>query len=185
MRIISGSMRGTKLYTLEGDNTRPTLDRVKEALFSKINFEIQDATMLDLFAGSGALGLESLSRGARKIFLCDNSIEAIRIINQNVEKTKTKDKVSLLHMDYRKALQELKDKNIKVDIVFLDPPYKTEFAEEAANYIVNNELLNKDGFIVLETDDNDKILNNLDNSLLEIREIKKYGRVYLLFLYSK
>ena len=69
MRIISGTMRGTKLYTLEGDNTRPTLDRVKEALFSKINFEIQDATILDLFAGSGALGLESLSRGAEKIYV--------------------------------------------------------------------------------------------------------------------
>ena len=185
MRIISGTMRGTKLYTLEGDNTRPTLDRVKEALFSKINFEIQDATILDLFAGSGALGLESLSRGAEKIFLCDNSRDAIKIINQNIDKTKTKDKVSLLNMDYKKALEELKRLNIKFDIVFLDPPYKTEYAENAAKYIVENELLNEDGFIILETDDKDRVLNNLDKDLLEIKEIKKYGRVYLLFLYSK
>lgn len=185
MRIISGTMRGTKLYTLEGDNTRPTLDRVKEALFSKINFEIQDATVLDLFAGSGALGLESLSRGAEKVFLCDNSRDAIKIINQNIEKTKTKDKVSLLNMDYKKALEELKRLNTKLNVVFLDPPYKTDFAEDAAKFIVENELLKEDGFIVLETDDKDKVLNNLDTNILDIKEIKKYGRVYLLFIYSK
>lgn len=185
MRIISGTMRGTILYTLEGDNTRPTLDRVKEALFSKINFEIQDATILDLFAGSGALGLESLSRGADKVFLCDNSRDAIKIINQNLEKTRTKDKVSLLNMDYKKALEELRKQDIKFDIVFLDPPYKTDFAEDAAKYIVENGLLKIDGFIVLETDEKERVLNNLDTNILEIREIKKYGRVYLLFIYSK
>ena len=185
MRIISGSMRGTKLYTLEGDNTRPTLDRVKEALFSKINFEIQDATILDLFAGSGALGLESLSRGAEKIFLCDNSRDAIKIINQNIEKTKTKDNVSLLNMDYKRALEELKRLKVKFDIVFLDPPYKTEFAEDAAKYIVENGMLKSDGFIIIETDEEDRVLNNLDTNILEIRETKKYGRVYLIFLASK
>ena len=185
MRIISGTMRGTKLYTLEGDNTRPTLDRVKEALFSKINFEIQDATILDLFAGSGALGLESLSRGAEKVFLCDNSRDAIKIINQNIEKTKTKDKVSLLNMDYKKALEELRIQKIKFDIVFLDPPYKTDFAEDAAKYIVENKLLKEGGFIILETDEKERVLNNLDTDILEVKEIKKYGRVYLLFIYSK
>lgn len=185
MRIISGTMRGTKLYTLEGDNTRPTLDRVKEALFSKINFEIQDATILDLFAGSGALGLESLSRGAEKVFLCDNSRDAIKIINQNIEKTKTKDKVSLLNMDYKKALEELRIQKIKFDIVFLDPPYKTDFAEDAAKYIVENKLLKEEGFIILETDEKERVLNNLDTDILEVKEIKKYGRVYLLFIYSK
>ena len=185
MRIISGTMRGTKLYTLEGDNTRPTLDRVKEALFSKINFEIQDATILDLFAGSGALGLESLSRGAEKVFLCDNSRDAIKIINQNIEKTKTKDKVSLLNMDYKKALEELRIQKIKFDIVFLDPPYKTDFAENATKYIVENKLLKEDGFIVLETDEKERVLKNLDTNILDINEIKKYGRVYLLFIYSK
>ena len=185
MRIISGTMRGTKLYTLEGDNTRPTLDRVKEALFSKINFEIQEAMVLDLFAGSGALGLEALSRGAENVFLCDNSREAIKIINQNIEKTRTKDKVTLLNMDYKKALEELKKINVKFDIIFLDPPYKTNFAEYAAKYIVTNGILNKDGLIILETDEKEKVLNNLDTDILEVKEIKKYGRVYLLFINSK
>ena len=185
MRIISGTMRGTKLYTLEGDNTRPTLDRVKEALFSKINFELQDATILDLFAGSGALGLEALSRGAEKVFLCDNSRDAIKVINQNIEKTKTKDKITLLNMDYKKALEEIKKLDVKFDVVFLDPPYKTDFAENATKYIVENKLLKEDGFIVLETDEKERVLKNLDTNILDFNEIKKYGRVYLLFIYSK
>ena len=185
MRIIGGTMRGTKLYTLEGENTRPTLDRVKEALFSKINFELQDAIVLDLFSGSGSLGLEAISRGAEKSFLCDNSRDAIKIINQNIEKTRTKDKISLLNMDYQKALSEMKKEKIKFDIVFLDPPYKTDFAEDAAKFIIENGLLNDEGLIVLETDNKEKVLEKLDTNILEIKDIKKYGRVYLLFLYSK
>ena len=185
MRIISGTMRGTKLYTLEGENTRPTLDRVKEALFSKINFEIQDAIVLDLFSGSGSLGLEAVSRGAKQAYLCDNSRDAIKIINQNIEKTKTKDRTVLFASDYKKTLEELIKKQVKFDIVFLDPPYKTNFAEEAAKIIIQEKLLNEDGLIVLETDDKEKILKNLDTNILEIDDIKKYGRVYLLFLYSK
>ena len=87
MRIISGTARGTKLYTLEGyETTRPTLDRVKEALFSKINLELYDSTILDLFSGSGALALESLSRGAKCAYACDNSFKAIKIIKQNIRK---------------------------------------------------------------------------------------------------
>ena len=185
MRIISGTMRGTKLYTLEGDNTRPTLDRVKEALFSKINFEIQDAIILDLFSGSGALGLEAISRGAKQAYLCDNSKNAIKIINQNIEKTKTKERTVLLAADYKKALEEIIKKQLKFDIVFLDPPYKTDYAEDAAQIIIENKLLNEDGFIILETDDKEKVLKKLDTNIFEIKEIKKYGRVYLIFLYSK
>ena len=84
MRIISGSLRGSKLFTLEGENTRPTLDRVKEALFSKINYDLPDKVILDLFSGSGALALEALSRGAKKAYLCDSSRDAIKIIKQNL-----------------------------------------------------------------------------------------------------
>lgn len=185
MRIISGTMRGTKLFTLEGENTRPTLDRVKEALFSKINYILPDSTVLDLFSGSGALGLESLSRGAKKVYLCDQSRDAIKIINQNIEKTRSKEKTELLNCDYKKALEEFKNKNIKFDIVFLDPPYKTDFAEDAVLKIINTNLLNEDGLIILETDNDKKVIKNLDTELIEIDDIKKYGRVYLLFLYSR
>ena len=182
MRIISGTMRGTKLFTLEGENTRPTLDRVKEALFSKINYDLQDAVVLDLFAGSGAL---SLSRGAKQAVLCDSSRDAIKIIKQNIEKTRTNDKTLLLTCDYKKALDELKNRKMKFDIVFLDPPYLTDFAEVAAKMIIENEMLNEDGLIVLETDNEKKVIDNLDTNILEIKDIKKYGRVFLLFLNRK
>ncbi len=88
MRIIAGEKRGTKLYTLEGLNTRPTLDRVKESLFNIIQSEIRDGIFLDIFAGSGAIGLEAVSRGAKKAILCDNNKQAIQIIKKNIEKTR-------------------------------------------------------------------------------------------------
>ena len=185
MRIISGDFRGTKLFTLEGLNTRPTLDRVKEALFSKINFELQDSVVLVLFAGSGALALESISRGAKEAVLCDSSREAIKIIKQNIEKTKTNEKTLILNLDYKKALEDLKNKDIKFDIVFLDPPYQTDFAEEAVKIIIENKLLNEDAIIILETDNKEKVIKNLDTELIEIKDIKKYGRVDLLFLNRK
>ncbi len=185
MRIISGTMRGTKLFSLEGNNTRPTLDRVKEALFSKINYDLQDAVVLDLFSGSGALALEALSRGAKKAFLCDSSIDAIKIINKNIEKTKTSDKIVLLKCDFKRALEKFKNEKIKFDIVFLDPPYITDFAQEATKFILENNLLNKDGMIILETNDKERILEKLDKDILEIKDIKKYGKVYLIFLYLK
>lgn len=185
MRIISGNLKGTKLFTLDGNNTRPTLDRVKEALFSKINYDLIDAMVLDLFTGSGALALEALSRGAKKSVLCDNSKEAIKIIKKNIEKTRTNDETILLNCDYKKALEKLKEEKFKFDIVFLDPPYETNFAEDASKIILENDLLTQDGIIVLETDNKEKVISNLDTNLFEIKDIKRYGRVYLLFLNRK
>ena len=185
MRIISGSMRGTKLFTLEGENTRPTLDRVKEALFSKINEKLFDSVVLDLFAGSGALGLESLSRGAKKAVLCDSSRDAIKIINQNIVKTKTEENTLLLNCDYKKALQSIIDYNLKFDIVFLDPPYKTNYAIDSVKLIINNNLLQNDGIIIIETDELNRVKENLDENIINIYDVKKYGRVNLLFLNKK
>ena len=96
MRIIAGKNKGTKLFTLDGINTRPTLDRVKEPLFSIINFDLPDSMVLDLFSGSGALGLEAISRGAKYAYLCDNSRDAIKIIKQNIEKTKNENQTVVL-----------------------------------------------------------------------------------------
>lgn len=185
MRIISGTMRGTKLFTLEGENTRPTLDRVKEALFSKINYNLQSAVVLDLFSGSGALALESLSRGAEKAYLCDSSRDAMKIIRQNIEKTRTQEKTVLLNCDYKKALEEFINKKNKFDIIFLDPPYQTDYAENAVKMILEYNLLNEDGTIILETDNQEKVLENLEKAKITIKDIKRYGRVYLLFLGSE
>ena len=104
MRIISGTARGTKLFTLEGLDTRPTLDRVKEPLFNIINFDLEDAVVLDLFAGSGALGLEAISRGAKKVFLCEKNRNAANIVEKNIEKTKFQDQAILIRNDFEKAI---------------------------------------------------------------------------------
>lgn len=185
MRIISGTMRGTKLFTLEGQNTRPTLDRVKEALFSKINYDLIDSEILDLFSGSGALALESLSRGAKKSVICDNSRDAIKIIKQNIDKTRTNDKAVLLNCDYKQALEKCKNESFKFNIIFLDPPYESNFAEDATKLIINYDLLAKDGTIIIETDNKEKVISNLDTNDIDIKDIKRYGRVYLLFLNRK
>lgn len=182
MRIIAGRMKGTKLFTLEGKNTRPTLDRVKEPLFSIINFNLEDAIVLDLFSGSGALGLESISRGAKKAYLCDNSYEAIRVINQNVEKTKSDKQVSIISKSFVKALEEFNIQKIKFDIIFLDPPYKTDYAEQATEFIVKNDLLSSNGIIIIETDEKEKVLEKLQNIDINMYDERKYGRVTLLFL---
>ena len=105
MRIIGGKARGTKLYTLEGNNTRPTLDRVRESLFNIIQKEIPNCIFLDLFSGSGAVGLEAISRGAKKSILCDNNKKAIDIIKKNIEKTHFKNEVQLYNMSYENLLK--------------------------------------------------------------------------------
>lgn len=180
MRIIGGIARGTKLYTLEGENTRPTLDRVKESLFNIIQNKIQDSIFLDLFSGSGAIGLEALSRGARKVIVCDKSKEACNIIRKNMKKTHFTENVELYQADFKDALQnEIKE---KIDIVFLDPPYKTNFAIEAIKIIFEKELLKEESIIIIETDDRDRIIENLKDRNCEIIDIRKYGRAYLIFL---
>lgn len=182
MRIISGSARGTKLYTLEGDATRPTLDRVKEPLFSIIQHYITDANVLDLFAGSGALSLEALSRGAEKAILCDYSRKAINIIRQNIEKTKLEEKTEVWNIDYEKALEKLKEQQEKFDIIFLDPPYRKNYLINSIERIIKYNLLTKDGIIVAETDE-EISFEKVEEA--DVFDIRKYGRVKLIFIRRK
>lgn len=179
MRIISGIARGTKLYTLDGNNTRPTLDRIKEPLFSIIQNNIKDAIALDLFSGSGALGLEALSRGAKKAILCDKSYEAMDVIKRNIDKTHFEEKTEVFYGDYKKCLDKL---NEKIDLIFIDPPYKLNIAVKAVDIILKKDLLAKDGIIVLETDDEQREIGQLESLNINIKDIRTYGRVKLIFL---
>lgn len=185
MRVVSGMARGTKLYTLEGSNTRPTLDRVKEALFNIIQYDLENSNILDLFAGSGSLGIEALSRKAKFCAFCDNSYEATTIIKKNIEKTRFNDLSKIYNMAYDKALLKMKNENLKYDIVFLDPPYETDYIQKSLELIIKYELLNDDAILILETDDQDRILKELENIQLDIRDVRKYGRVSLIFLKRK
>ena len=181
MRIISGIARGTKINTIESTSTRPTLDRVKEALFSIIQNYIEDANVLDLFAGSGALGLESISRGASKCIFCEKSYETTKILKQNVQKTHFEDKSIVIKKDYKICLKELTE---KFNIIFLDPPYRLNIAVDALKRILDLKLLSKDAIVVLETDDENRELQEIEkqNLKIEIKKIRKYGRVKLMFL---
>ena len=179
MRIIGGKARGTKLYTLEGENTRPTLDRVKESLFNIIQNEIRDSIFLDLFSGSGAIGLEAISRGAKKAILCDKSQEAIKIIKKNIEKTKFSEGIEVYLSDYEELL---KNKiNEKIDIIYIDPPYNTEFAYRAIQIITEKKLVEKTSLMIIETD-RDEIKNDIKALPIEVIDYRRYGRAKLIFV---
>lgn len=184
MRIISGTAKGTKLYTLEGLETRPTLDRVKESLFNIIRNEIEDSTVLDLFSGSGAIGLEFASRGAKKVYLCDKSKDACNIIRKNIEKTHLQEKVELFNEDFIKTINNIKNK--KIDIIYLDPPYKTDFIKIALEELIKKEILTQETLIILETDEKERITKQIEEFKgIEIADERKYGRAYILFLNKK
>lgn len=151
MRIITGSARGIALATLEGENTRPTADRTKEALFSMIQFEIEGRKCLDLFAGSGQLGLEALSRGAAHCVFIDEAREAVDIVLANAKKTKLNDRCRVSTGSYDRYLKSAAGKEA-FDIIFLDPPYNTDYIAKSLELIAEGDLLRAGGRIVCESD---------------------------------
>lgn len=183
MRIISGKARGTKLYTLEGENTRPTLDRVKESIFNILQGKIEGAQILDLFSGSGAIGLEFLSRGAERAVLCDKSKEAINIIKKNIEKTHMEKRVQVINTDFENCLEKLK--NEQFDIIYLDPPYKTTYILQSLEKIIQLNIAKKESQIIIETDDVERIEKEIENLNIEIIDKRKYGRATIIFLHLK
>ena len=182
MRVISGTARGKKLSSLEGLETRPTLDRVKEALFNILQFDLKDAKVLDLFSGSGALGIEALSRGAKEAIFCDNSNKAIQIINKNLEDTRLQNKAKVINKDYLNTIKQLHNESKKFNIVFLDPPYKTNYAIKSIEQILKYNLLDNDGIIIVETDDENKIDDIKKNNNIEVYDTRKYGIVFIIFI---
>ncbi len=183
MKVISGKYKGRKLKGYNLEQTRPTMDRVKESLFAMIQYSLNNAIVLDLFSGSGNLGIESLSMNAQKTYLVDKSKEAISMIKTNLKNLEVeKEKFEVIKSDFQKALLFLKESNIKLDIIFLDPPYKTNYIEESIKLITNYDLLNKNGIIVCESDDRKKIIYS--EVYKEIKN-KKYGDKYIVILEKK
>ena len=182
MRVISGTARGTKLNSIDELSTRPTLDRVKESLFNIISSRIDESVVLDLFAGSGAIGIEFLSRGCRTAYLCDKSSKAVDMIRQNLDKTRLQDNAMVLNMDYQKCLQKLANDGVTFDIIFIDPPYKDDIAVDSVRMILSLKLLKEDGIIIIETDEKEREIENLKKLDVEIYDCRKYGRANLIFL---
>lgn len=170
MRIIAGKYKGKILNTFEADNIRPTSDMVKEAICSKIQFDLPDSVVLDLFGGTGNFGFECLSRGAKEVVICDNNDKSINIIKKN--NALLKENAVILQGDYNKCLKMLSAKNYKFDIIFLDPPYKTAYGEQAMQLILNLNLLKEDGLLIFE---HAKDKPEYDYSGYELLVQKKYG----------
>ncbi len=150
MRVISGSARGCNLVTPEGLDTRPTTDRIKETLFNIIAFDLAECRFLDLFSGSGAIGIEALSRGAEKAVFVDNSAESKKAIEKNLKHTKLEGKARVISKDVFAAIESLKTSGEKFDIVFIDPPYMKGFNEDVLKALVKAEILADGCRIILE-----------------------------------
>ena len=147
MRVISGKARGVTLATPKGEQTRPTADRVKEALFSIIQFDLPGAKVLDLFGGTGQLGIEALSRGAMHAVFVDARAEACSLIKENLKRAKMESDATVVRCDYLQYLNRCKD---KFDIIILDPPYAEVFLENALKLITEIDILQSGGIIVAE-----------------------------------
>ncbi len=170
MRVITGSARGCRLATLAGENTRPTTDKVKEGLFSAIQFDIEGRRALDLFAGSGQLGIEALSRGASGCVFVDRNPEAVAIIKQNLQKTGFFSQSQVVATDALAFLNSPKD---QFDLVFLDPPYAAGLLQSALERVV--EFVNAGGLIVCESDNETVLPEKVGSFTLD--RIRHYGRI--------
>ena len=147
MRVITGSARGRILKELQGMETRPTTGKVKESIFSIIQFDIEGRRVLDLFAGTGQLGIEALSRGARQCVFIDQRADAVKLIRENLKVTELTDRAQVVAGDSMEYLSRLRE---KFDIIFLDPPYEAGLLEPAIAHIARFDILNPHGIIVAE-----------------------------------
>ncbi len=173
MRIISGSRRGHRLFEFKGRDIRPTTDRVKEAIFSMIAGYIPDAEVLDMFAGSGALSFEMISRGAAHAVLIDKDKRSVEVIKRNIEALSFESGCEVVNTS---CFDWLKMNARRFDVIFLDPPYNKGFIEESLEAIVKAGALSDDGIIVLESDNTDF---RSDFPGLVMWKQKRYGRTYI------
>jgi RNA methyltransferase, rsmD family len=178
VRVISGSARGLKLNTPGDDRVRPTTDRVKESMFNIIQDWVYDSQVLDLFAGSGALGIEALSRGASQAVFCDNSLDSIKIIKSNIEKARVADRSQIVSGDFKRCLRDMEAKNQSFDMIFVDPPYYEGLFEEVLDTIRSCKILKKDGIVIVEHDAK-RPIGQVEG--LEVYKEKKYGITMLTF----
>lgn len=175
MRIVAGKLKGLKLNEFELDNIRPTIDRVRESIFNKIQFNIFGSEVLDLFGGTGAVSLEFVSRGAKNVITVDNNKNSIKLIKQNFMKAKVTP--NLYEMDFKLALEKLNGR--KFDFIFLDPPFESSFGNQSLEYIAKHDMLNDGGVIVYEFFADTEVV--VPDELL-IKDEKKYGTIKVMYL---
>lgn len=172
MRVITGSARGRKLNELKGRDTRPTTDRVKEGMFNIIQFDIEGRNVLDLFAGTGQLGIECLSRGAKSATFVDARLDAVKLIRENLTLTDLAGRAKVLTADYASVLSSPGE---KYDLIFLDPPYETKLLDRSLEMISQFDILREHGIIVCESP-MEKVLPELSFPYAKHREYR-YGKI--------
>ena len=181
MRVIAGSARSLKLKTLEGIETRPTTDRLKETLFNMISPQMYDCIFLDLFAGSGAIGIEALSRGAAQAVFVDNSKEALSCIRQNLEKTHLADRAIVIGQDCAGAIHALDAKKMHFDIIFMDPPYQLNAEKEVLTAIADSKIADEDTQIIIEAT-LDREFSEDELACFDVVRVKEYKTNKHIFL---
>ncbi len=152
MRVIAGSARSLNLKTIKSLGTRPTTDRIKETLFNILQNDIERCVFLDLFSGSGAIGIEALSRGAKSAYFVENNKEALKCIDENLTHTKLKDNATVLGYDVLMAIDRLEAENITFDIIFMDPPYEKEFEKKVLIRLKASNVADNNTLIIIEAD---------------------------------
>lgn len=179
MRVIAGTAKGHNLQTIEGLATRPTTDRIKETLFNIIAFDLPEASFLDLFSGSGAIGIEALSRGAAEAVFVENVAECQKVIQANLMHTKLQGRARLLQTDVLFALDRLAAEGKKFDIIFMDPPYEAGLYTSVLERIAENGLLKAEGYLIAEG--SSQIALTIPKGMKILRE-KVYKTTTLTFL---
>ena len=172
MRVIAGTARSLPLKAAEGDNTRPTTDRIKETLFNMLQSDIAGCRFLDLYSGSGAIGIEALSRGAKEAVFVENARAAITVIKDNLTFTKLDSKAVVMEQDVLSAINRLAGKGV-FDIVFMDPPYGKLLEKQVLNCLASSGIVDKNTWIIVESD-LDTEYDYLTDIGYEIDRVKKY-----------
>lgn len=178
MRIVAGIAKGRKLLSPEGMNTRPTLDRVKEAMFSIIQTKTPSAISIDLYAGTGSLGFEALSRYGQFCYLVEKDKYTFDLLKKNSETLKFQDVCKCLNTTADKALEQMKKENVTFDIIFIDPPYLRDMIPPHIKYIYENNLLKDGGIIVSKIDSSEEICEGYEN--IKAVDIRKYGNTTIV-----
>lgn len=183
MRVIAGSARRVQLQTPAGMETRPTTDRIKETLFNMLQPYLCDCHFLDLFSGSGAIGIEALSRGAKQAVFVEMGQEPLRCIKNNLKNTKLEGQAKILAMDVMSALQQLNQQGETFDIIFMDPPYRMEWERKVLEFLLQSKIVYEDTLIIFEAS-LDTDLSYIEDMGYTIQKIKKYKTNMHVFLYK-
>ena len=179
LKIITGTAKGRNIKTLEGEATRPTSERIKEAMFSSIQFDIEDRRVLDIFAGSGQLGLEALSRGAASVMFIDSSREAMEIVKKNARLTGLDDNCHYLVSDWKNYIRKASGRE-QFDLVFVDPPYAMKCCAEAADYLAEREVIIPGALVVLESGEEEILPEDERLRGFEVIKSTHYGKKTIL-----